>query len=90
MKKNKLFLVLFVSACCFGVHTSNLEAHQHSTPGEKVDDAIDYTKDKVNEAKDKVKDGIDEAKDKIKDGVDKTKDKVKDGLDAAKDSLDQV
>lgn len=79
MKKNKLFLILFVSACCFGVHVSNLEAHQHSTPGEKVDDAIDYTKDKVDEAKDKVKDGVDAAKDK-----------VKDGLDAAKDSLDKI
>lgn len=81
MKKNKLFLFLIVSVCFFSIHAPNLEAGHHNTPGQKVDDAIDYTKDKVNKAKDKakdkVKDGLNKAKDKIKDKVkDKIKDKV--------------
>jgi hypothetical protein len=72
MKKNKLFASVLVSTCIFGVHMPSIEAHQHSTPGEKVDDAIDYTKDKIDQAKDKTKEGID----KTKDGLDKVKDKI--------------
>lgn len=71
MKKNKLFLVLTLGACLCGAYTTNLEARHHKTPGEKVDDAIDYSKDKLDKAKEKVLDGIENAKDKTKKGIDK-------------------
>lgn len=78
MKKN-LFLLLLASVCFLGIQRPNLEARQHST-GEKIDDALNYTKDKIDKAKDKVKDGFGKAKDKTKDGIDK----AKDGLDKIK------
>lgn len=80
MKTNKLFLFLIVSVCLFSVHTPNLKAGHHSTPGQKVDDAIDYTKDKIKKAKNK-------AKDKVKDGLNKAKDKVRNKI---KDDIDRL
>ena len=87
MKQNKLFLLLIVSACLVGTQYTGLEAHQHRTPGEKVDDAIDYTKDKYDEAKDKTKETYDKVKDKTKEGLKTGIDKTKNGLDKVKDKL---
>lgn len=87
MKQNKLFLLLILSACLIGTQNTSLEANQHRTPGEKVDDAIDYTKDKFDEAKDKTKDTYDKVKDKTKEGIKDGIDKTKNGLDKLKDKL---
>jgi len=87
MKQNKLFLLLLASACLVGTQYTGLEAHQHRTPGEKVDDAIDYTKDKVDEAKDKTKDTYDNVKERTKESIKNGIDKTKNGLDKAKDKL---
>jgi hypothetical protein len=66
MKKTTFLLLFFGIAglATFGV--SSLCAHK-KTPGEKLDDAIDKTKDKIDDAKDWTKDKIDHAKDKVKD-----------------------
>jgi len=90
MKKNILLFIPIITACFCGL-APNVAAGQQRSTGEKVDDAIDYSKDKADKIKDKVKEGYEKTKDKVKDGYDKTKDKVKDkvkdGLDKARDGL---
>ena len=72
MKINKTILALTCLICCSTLMCTSLHARHHKhhdtdkTTGEKVDAAIDYSKEKTQDAKDKLTD----AKSSVKETVD--------------------
>lgn len=73
MKKISLALVCIASCLCSG----SLFA-LHKTAGEKLDNAIDKTKEKAEDAKDAVKEKAEDAKDVAKKESDKVREKIAD------------
>lgn len=65
MKNIHLMLTLFTTALLTNV--SGLQATDHKTPGQHLDNAIDKSKDKFEHAKDKANEKIDHAKEKARD-----------------------
>lgn len=79
---NKLKYIVFCGFAGLFILSSNFVSA--STPGEKLDDGIEKTKDAYENAKDKVKDTYDSAKDKTNDYYDSAKEKYNESLEKAK------
>ena len=77
MKKTLFTLVCMTSCLCGG------SLFASKTPGEKIDKAIEKTKEKAEDAKDAVKEKAEEAKDVVKE-------KWEDAKDVAKKESDKV
>jgi len=75
MKKTFLTLVCMTSCLC----SSSLFATP-KTPGEKLDNAIDKTKEKAEDAKNAVKDKAEDAKDTAKKESDKAREHIADKI----------
>jgi uncharacterized protein YjbJ (UPF0337 family) len=73
MKKPLVALVCIAGCLCSG----SLFAF-HKTPGEKLDNAIDKTKEKAEDAKDVVKEKCEDAKDAAKKEIDKERQNIAD------------